>query len=72
MALRVERDGPVTTVILDRPDVRNAVNQDTQRELAEAFRAFDADPEARVAVLWGTTEISAQVPTSRRWPPESP
>jgi enoyl-CoA hydratase len=53
MALRVERDGPVTTVILDRPDVRNAVNQDTQRELAEAFRAFDADPEARVAVLWG-------------------
>ncbi|MEV0327065.1 crotonase/enoyl-CoA hydratase family protein [Micromonospora echinospora] len=53
MGVRVERDGPVTTVILDRPGVRNAVDGPTARALADAFRAFDADPTAAVAVLWG-------------------
>ncbi|MBX6766747.1 MAG: crotonase/enoyl-CoA hydratase family protein, partial [Actinomadura rubrobrunea] len=52
-AVRVERDGPVTTVILSRPEVRNAVDGPTAAELADAFRAFDADPDASVAVLWG-------------------
>jgi enoyl-CoA hydratase len=51
--VRVERDGPVTTVILDRPAVRNAVDGPTAALLADAFRAFEADDEARVAVLWG-------------------
>ncbi|MBA9001743.1 crotonase/enoyl-CoA hydratase family protein [Thermomonospora cellulosilytica] len=51
--VRVERDGPVTTVILARPEVRNAVDGPTAAALAEAFRAFDADPGAAVAVLWG-------------------
>lgn len=53
MALRVERDGPVTTVILSRPEVRNAVDHETAQELAEAFRAFDRDPDALVGVLAG-------------------
>ena len=53
MTIRVERDGPVTTVILDRPDVRNAVDGPTAAALAGAFRAFDADDGAHVAVLWG-------------------
>ncbi|MER5967707.1 crotonase/enoyl-CoA hydratase family protein [Streptomyces sp. NPDC002057] len=52
-AVRVEREGPVTTVVLSRPAVRNAVDGPTARQLADAFRAFDADPEASVAVLWG-------------------
>ncbi|GAA5197542.1 crotonase/enoyl-CoA hydratase family protein [Rugosimonospora acidiphila] len=52
-AVRVERSGPVTTVILDRPRVRNAVDVQTAAALADAFRAFDADERARVAVLWG-------------------
>src|SRR5689334_18710831 len=52
-AVRVERAGPVTTVILDRPAVRNAVDRATADALAAAFRAFDADPAASVAVLWG-------------------
>ncbi|MGC9667861.1 crotonase/enoyl-CoA hydratase family protein [Planosporangium sp. 12N6] len=52
-AVRVERSGPVTTVILDRPDVRNAVDRATAQALADAFREFDADDRARVAVLWG-------------------
>ncbi|MGZ4494067.1 MAG: crotonase/enoyl-CoA hydratase family protein, partial [Nocardioides sp.] len=52
-AVRVERDGPVTTVILSRPEARNAVDRPTAQALADAFRAFDADDEAAVAVLWG-------------------
>jgi enoyl-CoA hydratase len=51
--VRVERSGPVTTVILDRPEVRNAVDRETAQALADAFRAFDADDEQAVAVLWG-------------------
>jgi enoyl-CoA hydratase len=53
MSVRIERAGPVTTVILDRPAVRNAVDRDTAQALADAFRAFDADDDARVGVLWG-------------------
>ena len=52
-AVRVERDGPVTTVILSRPDVRNAVDRPTASALAEAFLAFEKDPAAQVAVFWG-------------------
>ncbi|MFG1881081.1 crotonase/enoyl-CoA hydratase family protein [Micromonospora sp. NPDC049102] len=53
MAVRVERVGAVSTVIVDRPGARNAVDGATARALADAFRAFDADPDAAVAVLWG-------------------
>jgi len=53
MSVRVERDGPVTTVILDRPAVRNAVDGPTAAALADAFRQFDADDSARAAVLYG-------------------
>lgn len=53
MTVRVERDGPVTTVILDRPEVRNAVDGPTAAALADAFRAFDADDAAHAAVLFG-------------------
>lgn len=52
-AVRTERSGPVTTVVLSRPHARNAVDRDTAQALADAFRAFDADPDAAVAVLWG-------------------
>jgi enoyl-CoA hydratase len=53
MTIRIERDGPVTTVILNRPAARNAVDRGTAEELAEALRAFDADPDASVGVLYG-------------------
>jgi hypothetical protein len=52
-AVRVERSGPVTTVFVNRPARRNAVDGPTAAELAAAFRAFDADPAAAVAVLYG-------------------
>ena len=51
--VRIDRDRHVWTVTIDRPEVRNAVDGPTARALAEAFRAFDADEEARVAVLTG-------------------
>ena len=53
MAVRVEREGPVTTVILSRAEARNAVDRRTAAELAAAFRDFEADERARVAVFWG-------------------
>jgi enoyl-CoA hydratase len=52
-AVRVERAGAVTTVFLNRPARRNAVDGPTAAQLAAAFRAFDADPDAAVAVLHG-------------------
>jgi len=52
----VERDGPITTVVLNRPAVRNAVDGPAAAALADAFRAFDADPEASVAILVGAGE----------------
>jgi len=52
-AVRVERQGPVFTVLLSRPDRRNAVDGATAQLLADAFREFDADEGAAVAVLHG-------------------
>ena len=51
--VRVEVDGPVTIVTIDRPEQRNAVDRDTAEALSAAFRAFDADGDARVGVLHG-------------------
>lgn len=49
----VERGGPIWTVTINRPEVRNAVDGPTARALAQAFREFDADGQACVAVLTG-------------------
>src|ERR1700756_3205862 len=51
--VRVERDGAVITVILNRPAARNAVNGPTATALHAAFEEFDRDDSASVAVLWG-------------------
>lgn len=51
--VRVERNGAVTTVILNRPAARNAVNRPTADALCAAFEEFDADDTAAAAVLWG-------------------
>jgi len=52
-SVRTEATGAVTTIILDRPDRRNAIDRSTGKALAAAFRAFERDAGARVAVLWG-------------------
>jgi enoyl-CoA hydratase len=51
--VRIERDGAVTIVTIDRPEVRNAVDGATAAALADGFRAFDDDPAAQAAVLTG-------------------
>ena len=51
--VRVERSGPVYTVVLSRPEARNAVDGPTAAALADAFEQFDIDDGASVAVLWG-------------------
>lgn len=53
MPVHVEKSGKVTTVIIDRPEARNAVDAPTAKELADAFKEFDSDKSASVAVLWG-------------------
>ena len=51
--VKVDRDGPVTVVTIDRPERRNAVDPTTATLLLEAFTTFDADETASVAVLTG-------------------
>jgi enoyl-CoA hydratase len=51
--VRIDHDGPVTIVTIDRPEVRNAVDRATADALADAFRAFDGDDDRDVAVLTG-------------------
>jgi enoyl-CoA hydratase len=53
MAVRIERDGPVWTVIHDRPEARNAMDPASADALTAAFLEFDASAEAAVAVLYG-------------------
>ncbi len=52
-SVRVERNGPVTTIILARPERRNAVDRETADALVQAVLAFDRDSNASVGVLWG-------------------
>ena len=51
--VRYEKRGVVSVVTIDRPEVRNCVDGPTAAELAAAFRTFDEDPDAAVAVLTG-------------------
>lgn len=53
MSVALESRPPVTTIILDRPQARNAIDRATAQALADAVRRFEADPDLRVAVLWG-------------------
>ena len=53
MSVRVEIDGVIATIVIDRPRVKNAIDRATAEELASAVRAFEADASLRVAVLHG-------------------
>ena len=53
MAVSIEKNDAVWTIILHRPEVRNAVDQPTRVALQTAFEDFEADDAARVAVFWG-------------------
>ena len=49
----IEKNGPVTTIILNRPEVKNAVNRETASLLVDAFLDFESDENAAVAVFYG-------------------
>src|SRR6476646_9441377 len=53
MSVRFEPEPPVVVVMIDRPEVANAVDRPTAEALADAFRRFDADDSLAVAVLAG-------------------
>ena len=53
MVVRIEKNYPIVTIIIDNPEVKNAVDGPTAKELADAFRDFERDDDALVAVLWG-------------------
>ncbi|MHA1537561.1 MAG: crotonase/enoyl-CoA hydratase family protein [Alphaproteobacteria bacterium] len=53
MSIRIDKDGPVSIVTIDRPGARNAVDPRTADDLIAAFEAFEADEEARVGILTG-------------------
>ena len=53
MKVLIEKNDSITTIIINRPEVRNALDRETAALLADAFRQFEADPEAKVAVLTG-------------------
>src|SRR3982750_4550914 len=59
--VRVERNGAVTTIILTRPERRNAVDRETADALVAAVQAFDRDSTAGVGVLWGAGAFCAGV-----------
>jgi len=54
MSIRFETDGSVAIVVIDRPQVRNAVDGPTALELSAAFRRFEACDELAVAILTGS------------------
>ncbi len=56
MKVLIEKDGPITTIVLNRPERRNAVDDETARLLKQAFTEFDTNAEQAVAVLCGTGE----------------
>lgn len=47
------RDGPVVTIALNRPEKLNAFNDDLVAAVQDALRKFDADPEAHIAIIHG-------------------
>ena len=53
MSVTIEKNGKIWTVVLHRPEVRNAVDQPTRELLQNAFEEFEDNTAARVAVLWG-------------------
>lgn len=59
MSIRIDRDGAVTTITINRPQARNAVDRPTADALVEAFTAFDADENASVAILTGEGNFCA-------------
>jgi len=79
MSLIIEQSGPVTTVTINRPRARNAVDPETALELRAAFKAFDGDDSQSVAILTGADgafcagydlKVAARGGSGTTWKPE--
>lgn len=79
MTLIIERDGPISTMTINRPRARNAVDPETALELRAAFKAFDSDDSQSVAILTGADgafcagydlKVAAQGGSGTAWNPE--
>ncbi|NVM46755.1 MAG: crotonase/enoyl-CoA hydratase family protein, partial [Candidatus Lokiarchaeota archaeon] len=53
MVVLIEKNYPVYTIIISNPEVKNAIDGPTAQELSSAFKEFENDEKALVAVLWG-------------------
>ena len=54
MSVRSEKNGAITTIVMERPNARNAVDPATADALVAEFEAFNRDPQAKVAVFFGS------------------
>ena len=57
MNVLVKQHGRVSIITINRPKAKNAVDRETSRNLIEAFKKFDEDPESDVAILTGSEGI---------------
>ena len=55
--LAIERKGPIATIVLDRPEVKNAFDEELIAELTAVCRDFSEDDKTRVVTLTGKGEI---------------
>ena len=69
---RVERDGHLLVVTLDRPDVRNALHRAASDELDQVWTRYESDPELRVAILTGAGDRAFSAGYDMREPSEPP
>jgi len=53
VAVYIDKDGPVWTIVHNRPEARNAVSPEAADALVAAFEEFDSNSDARVAVFYG-------------------
>jgi crotonobetainyl-CoA hydratase len=65
--IKVERDGPITTFTLNRPDVMNALHSPAHFEMDEAVNAFAADPEQWVGVVTGAGDRAFSAGNDLKW-----
>jgi enoyl-CoA hydratase/carnithine racemase len=70
--LLVEKDGPVLSVTINRPERHNALSPITQNDLSRAWVAFNEDPDLRVAVLRGAGSRAFSAGADLKWPDEFP
>ena len=65
--ITVERDGPITTITLNRPEVMNALHSPSHFEMDEALNAFAADPDQWVGIITGAGDRAFSAGNDLKW-----